>query len=1438
MARIAQDVLARNGADTHNAAVQACAAKLILLLRKDFSAVAPLSADETKQIIANMSQYLRYIDGDSQRLDENAVLKGKKIIAENSAILQFIKYVLSQKKSPFDAEETRKKVFKEILRLCALDRDHWTQNAVTQTTNNAETVVDAGLGETLGLVYLALSIGPNNGVGYQKLKSNITKDTEKDIEEDKEHRLLSLFKTLERLASETKCTGGRQHDLLYLLNGVYPEIKADGSYKAIQLIEDLNAFLLESMNNFLIEKLLEIETEENNQSKLFNLVKTWILNQTDVKISANSAADLQSWKTDMQTKLQPYLQLAARSVGVASKDYQQALKTIDTWIYAIHDLNIPAINSVVPLMVDTLSLKADGNKKGYAKKRNIALAKVREFIINSSSFDELKNILTRYKETEHFYQTLKKYNWLTMPVGEQEGEFKAAIDNLRKAIDARFFAIVSSDSNGNSEDSSNENRETLSTPGHSAFEFAKKEFLEQEKIHKKESNFEFVVSFFAILTANSNSFQSQLARLEAENEKKSLLLTEDSIAQLLQANTTADGVVDITPYEVNRILLHAMLTIGKNPTVVWGPNFKQALAHVVAWLLKSDSGAAIVDNDFRASYYKQFLYNLQVIVLIKDNPDCETVLKRTDSYGIYNNDILNTLFALLVRLSRSDEQRTAILNAIKNKLNIIINNFEQLNTLLQVLIPPERGKILNFIDQKKLGTLIESSDHLDRLLKTPKLTPDQRSIILAAVVGNLVSQNQNRLKLNLSDIICNHLVTTAECTVIFNTAKGNLGTLIQNVDQFSRLLQAPTLTPDQRTAILYAIQSNLGTLIQDEKQLYDVLEIPELTKEHRKIILAAVLGDLSKYQNKFELLINLLYRLREKREERKNQNKFELLINLFYSLIGKREEREEYTAIWDAVKNNLGTLIQNGYQFSRLLKVPTLTPDQHTAIWDAVKNNLGTIIQDGMQLCHLLETLTPDQRTAILKAVKNNLGTIIQCGMQLRSLLTITKLTPDQRTEILYAIQSNLGTLIQEEEKLYNVLKIPELTKEHRKIILVAVMGDLSKYQNKFKLLIEPLYMLRQKPEEYTVIINAITDNLGTIIQNVDQFLRLLYVQTLTLDQHAVIWDAVKNNLGTLIQDGHQLYNLLKFSKLTPEQHAVIWKAVKNNLGRLIQDGDQFLRLLYVQTLTLDQLDEILNAVKDNLGRLIQDGDQFLRLLQHSKLTSDQRDEIWNAVKNNLGRLIQDGHQLYNLLKFSKLTPEQHAVIWKAVKNNLGTLIQDGHQLCNLLEYYKSTPEQHAVIWKAVKDNLGTLIQEDYQFVLLFKSTTLTSEQRTAIWDAVKNNLGTLIQDGHQLLKLLKITELTPNQRTAIWNAVKDKLDIILDNLDAQDHSKASSLRNLLASQISIQTERNNMSDVARNTTRLMPIGQIAGHASQTRPSPLHVDPQPPESPNLNSKLN
>jgi hypothetical protein len=1167
--------------DTHNPSVEASAARLLMLLEEIY---APLGSALDVGAQGSLIHYLKYKLGQEDMSEEEiGKLKDSPVLSETK---RFIDYL-----DKFDefSEEDKKRVYAQLLVIAGQYPGgnwnetiaHWSNNRFLNPKTGEEANRMTPPAVAINLVCCAL-------LDKARYASEAGKE-----EEDLALRLRNAYVHLMRLRKEVedgnlqKCAGGLQHDVVYWLNaGFLDKPKTEEGAKPVELLMGTPEFLKASLVDF-IQKAIKGAYEEGLSESTGEMLERWC------KAEDNGA--LISWLEERFNKGgQSWKDVCIKHMEERCKEFWVVPKYCDFSPY-----QNDGIDYICPTdVVDTPVLK---RITGIWQLKEIALP-------SNYEEDSIYSLMAiRNKALLYFKRhDLAALNALPPEAIEEFYSLISLVDSLYQHRNVSFFMDGEHDAFFSVR---HEMQEALllvlrdysfERRLSEEFESLKQKYVFLQQDFKLSEHTNFVNNFFAIQEnldiLQWNATWSQLQSLNGSEDvsKHPFILSDEQLVGLRKkcASRLEDGslVIDLTPYEINRLFLHGLL----QPFGQWSEIYKNHLTDVVSWLLNAAKEGWHLQG-FSKAYPKYFLSNMLMLSLLRGHVGAEigVVIAQIEAEETSNKVwfFCRDLFSRIV-LKSNTEQNRALWDAVKERIGILIQSDSQFLSILALPVEKfnaaQRKELWDAV-KERIGILIQSGVEFWSILELPveNFNAEQRKELWDAVkerIGILVPSGVEFFSILELPV---EKFNAAQRKELWDAVKEGIGILIPSGFQLWRLFKLPVwrLTVEHRTIILDALQGKLGELIQD----YDLLErlfnlsVEELTVEHRTMVLSALKGNLGKIiQPNFELL-------------------------RFLGLPVEKLTVEHRTMILDAIKDDLREIIQHFDQFQRLFKLPVeqLTVEHRTMILDALQGNLGELIQDydQLELLFLLpvEQLTVEHRTIILAALQGKLGELIQDYGQLELLFLLPedKLNAEQRKDLWDAVKNELGKKIGSGYKLYHLLILPEdkLNAEQKKELWDAVKNELD-----------------------TIIIGE-----GTTVP-------ILFSLTaqLNAEQKKELWDAVKGDLRTLLETIYNIRSSLVrlVEPLMAEKKTMDLDTLKKDLETVITtfDSFHFLLLLPVEQFTVEHRTMVLSALKGNLGKIIQNNFELLYLLElpANLLTVEHRTMILDALQGNLGTMFEE----------------------------------------------------------------------------------------------------------------------------------------------------------------------------------------------------------------------
>lgn len=596
---------ASEGQSTHGIAAQASAARLISLLQNVYPIVttrlftkteldaADIEKDKAKK---EQEQLIAYLDS----VIANPKNYRSELVRKTSSVSATARIIYEIAKSESYSEEDKKRVLQQMRSIAQTcpefpkwneTHKQWSTNRVYHPESRTDDYVIASPAETLNLVCSAIAD-----------KTRFQASNASNPDEDFQDRIASLYNALLRMHKQEAagqyevCAAGRQHELLFLLNHTFlDKTNYSADAKPVVLLEDVLAHILSSLSQFVEEELKKLTEAEQSE-----ILSEWILYQSDLitrevppivsklrmlyPATSESEPDAQ-W----QAACKAFLEKQLGSFGINPAGY----KLLD-YVARVPDIQPPGV--AVPMK--TYLLKAEELNSGsegstfyeLVTARNVALSELKEKIRSGS---DRKEELQDFYKAEEIFQRVYSHRFGSLMIGADNADFQVALANMKSALTAYF-----------------QKKSYLENFDQVTFHYA-----QQDKQSRERSHASLIENFFV----NGKSIADNLSAIrkltplttaEDPTPVNPVLLPDETLDHWLAENITSDiGTLDISSYDINRILIHALLT---NPSE-WSEKFCSVLKLVTQWLSAPENS----QQSHAATTLKK-AYPKQVIALLQD----------------------------------------------------------------------------------------------------------------------------------------------------------------------------------------------------------------------------------------------------------------------------------------------------------------------------------------------------------------------------------------------------------------------------------------------------------------------------------------------------------------------------------------------------------------------------------------------------------------------------------------------------------------------------------------------------------------------------------------------------------------------------------------------------------------------------------------------------
>lgn len=1013
--------------DTHAVIIQASCVKLVQMLMKNYPNIERLQSTSQSPAQGSLIYYLgTFITPQKQKEEtEYHIAKTSTSIAATVAMVDIINELPDKVLS----SENKVRIFKQMQFISnsypggdwSDAKAQWSINQFFNPDTQETEMCMTPPAEALNLVCKALLDNSHYSASDDKSEAEKIERVNNFY-----NLLLELQKQVEQGQLE-KCSAGLQHDLLYLLDHGY----LDEGHQPIHLLMDNVAFLQESLVNF-----IENQMQSHKGSETDQMLLDWMRWKMDP--SPVSECPLIVWLRS----LYPSQEKVDQCWKQACKDYltrrceqfflNPKQSPLDEYINQIADSPIPtsenAITSLISeiMRMGNLRINSGSPMVSLIVSRNQALIQFKERI-------NLVDWRTHALQIQEFFSVLEAcaslyhYRDLTLLLGEEDAVFSQTRQEMTHFL-SNYFLNYDLDKKMREEELS-------------SFENLKARYLKQERNFLKQSNADFVANFFNI--AAFQGFQATWERLITLNPGNlaihPLVLSDDLIKKWCEEEVASDGVLNVTPYAANRLILHGFM----QPVSTWTPLYCHYLITLIRWLATpSQEDEALNLRSFKQSYSPILLSNLMFMALIQNATMEENLKQRLTELPDQSAHFMMTrLVMCLYHPSFTPEQSAEILNAIVGNIDCLILTGGELVYLFSLpserLDGMQRTQILNVLTQSgKLRTLFENGEQLYNLFS---LLPTQ--------------------------------LDTLQRTQILNSIQDQLKILIQTYDQFMELfrLSLEQLNSPQRKQILLLLGQQCVDFFQTYEQLESVLNLSRerLNRGQRNWLLKGIIGG-----GRIGVLIQTSAQLRK-----------------LFRLSSQELDTEQRTLILDGMKGQLGTLIQTSEQFMEVFKlsINELDMEQRRLLFSSVYQLKGLVknFYELMQLFELSpEQLDMNQRTQLISSKLDEIGDWIKTGNQLMSVfgLSVQHLDSTQRRQIFKMLEGRLESLIEtfNQFRYLFALSPNQLNKEQRGTVWNSIKKHIDTLiQNPRQLeLILQLSMDQLNSEQRREILGALKNKL------------------------------------------------------------------------------------------------------------------------------------------------------------------------------------------------------------------------------------------------------------------------------------------------------------------------------------------------------------------------
>lgn len=456
---------------------------------------------------------------------------------------------------------------------------------------------------------------------------------------DKEDRVLTLWNGLKLQLRESVCETGQRNEWVFSIGSCFPDIK---------LIENFSAFLVEHMKAYFDSVIKEFSPAEQ-----FRVLKSWIV----YAVSVDADTSMYDFLTSHKGALTEYMLSVCKPYQFGSLERREIAGYIDS----LESLSPPDSNEFVPMLREILT---------PVRQESVWLVKARAVLAHCSSFDDVRaSGLAYFWQMCSFRKAIDRYTNLAISM---EG-FSEATAALMQILDDYLRASLELDIR----------LPFLPLPTH--FIAQRQRFLELEKIYKKEIHFDWISNFFAtFLILDGDERHALCQTLLLLNQEGKIALTDDDIDQFIHDHE-GSGIIDIRPYEINRIFLQGFLTRPDE----WSDSFTYAYEQVLKLIVDKAREGIVAQNENRLledSYPVEFRADLSRLLKMRQ------LLKGVSSNVEKCQQLFNVLISFALNYQELHQvSYLSILNPLSPLANLKDEFFAQENLAELLLTPIEEG---------------------------------------------------------------------------------------------------------------------------------------------------------------------------------------------------------------------------------------------------------------------------------------------------------------------------------------------------------------------------------------------------------------------------------------------------------------------------------------------------------------------------------------------------------------------------------------------------------------------------------------------------------------------------------------------------------------------------------------------------------------------------
>ncbi len=712
------------------------------------------------------------------------------------------------------------------------------------------------------------------------------------------------------------------------------------------------------------------------------------------------------------------------------------------------------------------------------------------------------------------------------------------------------------------------------------------EFANEKKLNDWISNF--FAAYFASKWEDRESLETKIFNLVL-NQDKLFIVNDQWLGKIIQENFNIEDnevAITLTPYHVNRILLHALTT----PVEKWSHAYHDIFAEILNLLNDANNSLYTTQALKRDSYPQKLLGQLNWlnhVYEVQINNNGETEEQPLSAFPmLYYTEQASDFGQLLNHFS--PEQINIVCNILKEKLPQIVKSSKDFNHLLYFLPTAKRSAIYE-IFKEKLPSMIYTVDDFRYVITY--LTPDEITTFC-----NIFKDKLPGIIQNMGDFIRlpNHL-TAEQITALCNSFK--LTGIINNIKDLKNLFRIHSLPVGKKNAIYASFNNKLPDIISSVLMKLSAKEITIFYNKHWFKLSGIIKDTVS--------LRELLSRLSAQQITAFCSDFTDKLPGIIKNIDDLNKvlvylSTHQGTALYEIFKDKLPDIIKNPRDIVNALYY--LSPEQIIAVCN---------IKDGRDLGKILSYLSPEQIIPFSNSCKNKLPDILKNINDFN--IVFVSLSTEQITAFCNSsFKDKLSGLINNINDLDTVFTQNFLSIRQRKAVYESFRNELPSIFGRV--------LMHLFPWEIASAYISFKYKLPGFIRNINDFNMML--KPLSTNQTNTVYKCFKIEIPDMINNAKDFSDACKY--LSPSRIVDLCSSFKKKLSGIIENPHDLMKVL--EHLSPEQITAFCSSFSDILPGIIKSGYNLNALLEN--LFSGQVISLCNSLKDALPDILNSINEL------------------------------------------------------------------------------------------------------------------------------------------------------------------------------------------------------------------